>query len=266
VRPRLVVVLWAMSLLLVAGCGTRPRTGPGTGPQPDTAAAPVPGPTVVGLGDSVMAGTSCGCEGIMVRYAEREEASTGRAPIVPVNLGADGATTTTLVADLRTASVVGQVRRARVVAVIIGANDLVPQLRRQEEVGCPRSCYAPAVAAMGRRFGTVLAAVQAARASRPGAVLVLDYWNVFPDGDQTRVTQGRSLVAWARAVSRLANAEISARSAAYGDRFVDLYQPMLADGDPTDLLAADGDHPNSRGVDLIVDRLVAATPHGVFDP
>lgn len=242
-------LLAALSVLLLAsGCTT-----------------PAPGRlTVVGLGDSVMLGTSCGCEGIMTRYAERERA-TSDARVVPVNLGADGATTATLQSDLRSGTVRRQVSRARVVVVIVGANDLVPELEREQQAGCPASCYGPAVTAMGERLHGVLARVSTARRSSTGPVLVLDYWNVFPDGAQTQGRQGRALVDWARGVSRVANKAICRASAAFGDTCVDLYEPMLgSERDPTPLLAADGDHPNARGVELIVDRLVAATPGGVF--
>ncbi len=257
-RPAAPAIALLAVLLSTSACST-----PSSGSRADARTGG--SVTVVGLGDSVMLGTSCGCDGIMADYARREQASSG-VRIVPVNRGASGATAATLRSDLRSGAELGQVGRARVVVVVIGANDLVPQLRRQEGSGCPASCYAPAVTAMGERLHDVLARVSSARRSSTGPVLVLDYWNVFPDGRQTEGRQGAALVGWARRVSRVANATICRTSAAFHDTCVDLYGPMLgAEGDPTDLLAADGDHPNAQGVELIVDRLLAATPKGVFD-
>jgi lysophospholipase L1-like esterase len=254
VLPALPVSLLVSLLLLASACTTATSAGP----------AASPGLSVVGLGDSVMLGTRCGCDGIMSRYAEREQAASG-ARIVPVNLGASGATTATLLSDLRSSSVLGRVTRARVVVVIVGANDLGPQLRRRQRSECTAACYEPAVRAMAERLHDVLQRVSTARRSSTGPVLVLDYWNVFPDGEQTAGSKGRALVDWARGVSRVANAAICRTSAVFHDTCVDLYGPMVgADRDPTALLAPDGDHPNARGVDLIVDRLVAATPAGVF--
>jgi lysophospholipase L1-like esterase len=260
---RAVLAAWAAAgLLLVSACAT-----PTAGSDPSPASSPHdPGsPTVVGLGDSVMGGTNCGCSGIMSLYAEQEHAASPSTRIVPVNLGVPGATTSTLRSDLQSSSVLSQVARARVVVVIIGANDLIPQLRRWQRSGCSESCYAPAVTAMGERLHSVLGSVAAARRSSTGAVLVLDYWNVFRDGEQTRQSQGQEIIDWARTVSRLANSTICRASRDFHDTCVDLYGPMLGtDDDPSDLLAADGDHPNAKGVDLIVDRLVAATPRAVF--
>jgi acyl-CoA thioesterase-1 len=250
VLPALLVAL----LLLASACTKATSAGPST----------ATGLSVVGLGDSVMLGTDCGCDGIMARYAEREQPASG-ARIVPVNLGASGATTATLLSDLRSSQVLGRVTRARVVVVIVGANDLVPQLRRRQRSECAASCYDPAVREMGERLHDVLERVSSVRRSSTGPVLVLDYWNVFPDGEQTAGSRGRAMVDWARGVSRAADAAICRTSAVFHDTCVDLYGPMVgSDRDPTTLLAADGDHPNTRGVDLIVDRLVAATPSGLF--
>lgn len=213
-----------------------------------------------------MAGTHCGCTGIVARYAAREQRKH-HATIRPVNLGSNGATTSSLRKELRSPTVLARVRKARVVMVIVGANDLLPQLRQWQSGSCPASCYGPAVDAMAGRLGTVLATIQQARAGRadPGEVLVIDYWNVFQDGHQTVNAQGHAMVAWGRKVSRLANASICAQSTTYGDRCVDLYRAFFRrNGDPTHLLATDGDHPNAAGVDVIVRRLVAATPKGTF--
>ncbi len=260
-RPGRLVLVPALALLAACGATPHAQRAEESPPTPSVSAG---GRTVLGLGDSVMRGTHCGCAGILARYAERE-GSPGRRPIASVNLGVDAATTSTLVTELEQPAVARLVGRSLVVVVIIGANDLVPLLRRWQGSGCPRSCYQPEVDAMGRRLDGVLATVKQLRGQRAGAILVLDYWNVLPDGDQTRDAQGAGMITWARRLSRVANATICSRSAAYGDRCVDLYGPMLAgDGNPTDLLAADGDHPNSKGVDLIVSRLVAATPRGVF--
>jgi lysophospholipase L1-like esterase len=263
---RLTALLLALVLTAALGVPAAADQPSAQGSAQGSAADRGRGPRVLGLGDSVMAGTHCRCSGIVAGYAARER-RRGRAPIVPVNLGTNGATTSSLLRELSSPQVLARVRRAKVVLIMVGANDLVPQLHRWESGSCPSSCFAPAVDAMGDRLGRVLAAIRSARAGRadPGRVLVIDYWNVFLDGHQTVVADGHAEVAWGRKVTRLANTAICAQSAAYGDRCVDIYHPFLKrDGDPTNLLAADGDHPNAKGDRVIVGRLVAATPRRLF--
>ena len=56
--------------------------------------------TVVGLGDSVTAGSACDCADYVARYAAQVPASAG-GPARAVNLGVGGLTSTQLLADLK---------------------------------------------------------------------------------------------------------------------------------------------------------------------
>lgn len=60
------------------------------------------------------------------------------------------------------------------------------------------------------------------------------------------------------------DADVIERSAVgAGMTYVDLVKPFRGpsgDGDPTPLLADDGDHPNAAGVDAIADALAAKVP------
>ncbi len=220
--------------------------------------------TVVGLGDSVMAGSACGCAGPVAEYARVVGRRSGQR-VVDINLGRNGATTSTLLSRLHQRGAGRDVMRARVVLVIIGANDLLPQRRRWEDSGCPPSCYAPAVAAMGRRIRRVLTRVRTLRAHSRGTVLVADYWNVFKDGKVARNDGGQPLIAWSRRVSRAANRAICRAARGEDATCVDTYTAFVGnDRDPTGLLADDGDHPNPKGVALLVRQLVRATPAGEF--
>lgn len=255
------VVILAVAAFGLAACGAGTTTStppPARSPSPRTT-------TVVGLGDSVMAGTRCDCDGPVAEYAEAMRPLSTR-PITDVNLGGNGGTTTTLLAQLRQDTTKQAVASARAVLVIIGANDLLPQLRKWQDTGCPVSCYQPAVAAMGQRVGQTLEAIDQLRPHTRGVVLVADYWNVFPDGDAARSEGGQAQVDWSRAVSRAANAEICAAARRAEAICVDTYTPFVGnDSDPTDLLASDGDHPNAKGEALLVKQLVDATPAGTFD-
>ena len=281
VRARLLVgCALAVALLLLAGCATGspfaggspgPRAGP-TGsaaatPVPPTASTPAaPSPSgrlrVVGIGDSVMAGTNCGCPGIVEEYATGLAARLDR-PVDGTNRAEGGLVTTDVLDDLRDdASLRTSVATADVVLVTIGANDLVPELQLWQDDTCGGTCYEQPVQQMGVNLDRILTEVHELRAGRPGAVLVTNYWNVFTDGEVARGTGGQAQVDWSARVTEAANQEICAAARRQGDVCVDLVAPFKQDGtaDPTHLLADDGDHPNAAGVHVIVQALLDDTP------
>jgi len=258
---------------LLAACGTHggPAAGPrapGTtepvrpAPSPSTPAAAPRALRVIGLGDSVMAGTNCGCSGLVEEYAAALGRRTGR-PVHVDNLGDNGAVTDDLLADLtsdqHTRSLASQ---ADVVVVTIGANDLMPQLQTRRSSGCPRRCYRTAARDVGRNLSRVLRALRSARGGRTDHVLVTDYWNVFRDGQVALDSGGRAERDWSVRVTDATNAAICRAARSAGATCVDLLRPFKGSGgrDPTPLLAADGDHPNAAGVRVIVAALVKATP------
>lgn len=213
---------------------------------------------VVGLGDSVMAGTACGCGGIPAEYAARLGERTGHRGRA-VNLGVPGDTTTTLLHRLDAdAATRAAVRSASILLVITGANDLATLRAAHDEHGCAVQCYQPAVDTMGRRMAVLLQELRALAGAGP-QILVGTYWNVFPDGDATRASVGQDNIDWGRQVTAAANPAICRAALAADATCVDLSSPLLADGDPTDQLADDGDHPNAAGVDAIVTQFLSAT-------
>jgi lysophospholipase L1-like esterase len=220
--------------------------------------------TVVGLGDSVMAGSHCGCSGVAAQFAAAWGHRLGRT-VRAVNLGVPGDTTTTLQQRLDTdADTRADLRRADMVLVIEGANDLVPQLESWRMGTCAATCYTPAVEHMGRRLRGALTEIR--RLAPEAQVVVAGYWNVFPDGQAARVVGGQALVDWSRQITRDANAAIERAARPEHATYVDLTAPFLAQGqkDPTGMLAKDGDHPNRTGVRAIVTALlrVSHPPRG----
>ncbi|WP_344131509.1 SGNH/GDSL hydrolase family protein [Pedococcus bigeumensis] len=253
-------------------------TGAGPGPAQASPAQSPPGPStpwpsrrattsaprplsVVGVGDSVAAGTSCDCAPFVERFAELVGTRDGR-PTAAANLGLPGLTTGSLAAQLGQPGPSRSVARADLVVVTIGANDLVPLEDQWERAGCDPACMAPAVAAMGRGLAADLARIRALGGSGQ-RVEVTTYWNVFEDGDVADRQRGAGFADWSDRVTVAANRVICATTRTYGGTCVDLYAPFLsADGsrNPTSLLASDGDHPNAAGHALIARALLAATP------
>jgi lysophospholipase L1-like esterase len=259
-----------MALLLSAACastatarGTPIRTPAGSSASPTTGARSS-GRTlsVVGLGDSVMAGTNCDCDGLAEEYGKALQARDGNHVDV-TNLGEGGQVTGDLLQNLQIdIPTRTTIAAADIVLVTIGANDLLPELDEWRSSGCDESCFAGPAAQMGRNLSEILDSINAVRSGHPGTVLVTDYWNVFTDGDVARSSGGQAQVDWSADVTAAANQQICAAARSAGDVCVDLVPVFKADGsDPTPLLADDGDHPNAAGVQAIVSTLLADTPH-----
>jgi lysophospholipase L1-like esterase len=250
-----------------------PGASPGSAtPTPAAARAPSPGPatppasaapaaeappvqTVVGLGDSVPAGSACGCTDYVSLLARQLGAK-----VTSTNLAVPGQTTSGLLDQLSSAQVRTALAGADVVVVTIGANDVEGTDPSDCDGDDGPTCYKDDLAALTGNLDRIATAV-ARLTTRPGArVLLTGYWNVFLDGAVAR-SQGASYVKIADAVTREVNSRISSAASAHGAVFVDLFTPFRgADGskDCTALLASDGDHPDAAGHVLIARTLLAA--------
>jgi lysophospholipase L1-like esterase len=244
-----------------------PTTTPTTAPPAGGGSVPAPPPqSVVGLGDSVPAGSACGCSDYVSLLAQSLGENQG-STVHSSNLATPGETSDGLLAQLASPGIRSAVAGADVVVVTIGANDV----EGEDPTSCPPSsgqdsdevvgaCYAQQLdtltANLDRALGQLTALPRA-----PGArVLVTGYWNVFLDGAVGRA-KGLTYAQLADAATRAVNARIAAAAKAHGATFVDLFTPFRgSDGsrDCTDLLAPDGDHPDADGHVLIARTLAAA--------
>jgi lysophospholipase L1-like esterase len=229
------------------------------------AAGPV---QLVGLGDSVTAGTACGCQDFVALYAAGL-ARRWQHVVQETNLGRPGLTGAELLAHLQDdATERAQVGAADVVIVTIGANDLAPALKAwdrgsgRDERACGGTCDTGDLDRVGQDVDEVLEAISRLRGGRPTLVLVTTYWNVFEDGDVAAAERGARYLRWSDGLTQRLNARIGRAARAEGATLVDLYAPFKADGhgNPTSLLADDGDHPNAAGHRIIASALLAATP------
>ena len=215
---------------------------------------------VVGLGDSVPAGTNCGCTSYVVRIGQQAARQHGR-PAAVTNLAQPGLTTAGLAAQLRRPAVRSAIADADLVIITIGANDFDPDLLTASDCqpATALSCYQSVLATQRSLLSSVLAQVNALQTRSGGRILVTGYWNVFRDGQVGR-DQGAAYVEGGNALTRADNALIASVSAAHGDTYVDIYTPFKGDGskDDTALLASDGDHPNAAGHALIARTLLGA--------
>jgi lysophospholipase L1-like esterase len=231
-----------------------------------TAGAPVV--RVVGLGDSVTAGTACDCSDFVELYAAGL-ARRWHRDVRATNLGRGGLTSTALLARLDgDPATRSAVTAADVVLVTIGANDLTPALHAwdqgpaRDEAACGGACDDQDLDRVAAHLRAALRQVRRLRGDRPALVLVTTYWNVFEDGDVAQADRGADYLRWSDDLTRHLDVTIERAARAENAVPVDLYAPFKADGrrDPTSLLAGDGDHPNAAGHRVIASALLAATP------
>ncbi len=261
-------------LFLVAGAvawmlTAAPSTGHAATVSPAAAArtsavAPSVAPAryvVLALGDSVPSGYACNCNPFPETYGTMLHHSTG-APVVVDNRAMGGIDSAGLIAQLRTPAMEKAVRRSNVFLVTIGANDFGDHHEEVVHGQCVKGdedCVDGELSSLRVRLTTVLDRIRALRHGRPTTVLTTGYWNVFQDGDVARRRFGEAGLQASLQLTRRANTVISSVSAAAGARYVDIYRPFEHSGrDVTSLMAADGDHPDGAGHDLIARTLLDA--------
>jgi len=248
-RRRLAAGLSLAALLLLLGAAVA-RSGPPSLPRAATVlpATPVAVPAAVArrlvvLGDSVPVGSACHCPGFGTVLAAQQSADL-------TNDAVPGLTSGGLLARLHTPQVVTALSSATIVTVTVGANDF-PDTQAGDAVYADLSCYHGALARLTTTINAVVAKIAAL--TRPGTkIVVTGYWNVFLDGS-VAAQRGPTYVSISNALTRAVNSAFAAASHAHHDLYVDLYTPFKGNGadDDTDLLAEDGDHPNSLGQQAI---------------
>jgi acyl-CoA thioesterase I len=238
------VLAAALAALSVSGCtATAPPTLDMT-----------PAADVVTFGDSVPAGSACGCEPFPDLYA-RLLSPAGRS----VDLAQGGYTSADVLRQLADPGTRDAVRGATVVLIMVGANDLAGVVQD----GDGDDSYRAAAAGVRDNVVAAVGAVRAAHAA-PVPVVVLGYWNVVQDGAVGLAEFGAGGERRAASATRYANDALRAAAARTSAAYLPTYAVFKGDDgarDPTDLLAPDGDHPNARGHAAIAAALYAATGH-----
>ncbi|WP_255657335.1 SGNH/GDSL hydrolase family protein [Actinoplanes sp. L3-i22] len=212
------------------------------------AAALPAAPLVVTLGDSVPAGTACGCTPFPDRYA-RMRSPEARS----LNFAQPGFTADDVREGILDSEVVDGLREASVVLVMVGANDMAAVFGQDRD-------YPAAAERVRATVTTIVGGIRQAHGS-PVRILVLGYWNVVKDGAVGRAEYGPDGVRSAAAATRAGNAALQAAAAATGASYLAtdvLFKGADRAGDPTGLLAADGDHPNAAGHEAIAEAVLAS--------
>ena len=148
---------------------------------------------VLALGDSVSAGTACGCRAFPSEYGALLNRRTG-SPVTVDNESVSGLDTAGMLAQLQQPPIEAAVRRADVFLVTIGANDFADHHDRVVEgycaVGTTSDCVGDEMWTMRTHLAEALAEIRTLRAGLPATVLVTGYWNVFEDGQVAQQASG----------------------------------------------------------------------------
>jgi lysophospholipase L1-like esterase len=256
----LLAVITVLEVVTQSTVGQAVAARPTPSPSPSPTRSPVPY-RVVGLGDSVPAGTACDCDNYVDQVGKEVAAQRDDTPAVD-NLAQAGLSTSGLASLLDDTSAAAKVAGADLVIVTIGANDFDegsltdPGCRPVTEL----SCFQDTLDKQRTKLSAILDRLGDLTTQPANRIVVTGYWNVFRDGQV-----GRSLGSTYReasdALTVADNSLIASVTAAHGDTYVDLYTPFKgSDGtkDDTNLLADDGDHPNAAGHTLIAQTVLDA--------
>ncbi len=248
-----------VTLVAVLGAGPVLTAGPASATTPSA----TPNEGMVAVGDSVPRGAHCGCSPFPQLYGRDVAAHTGH-PVSMANFAVSGATSSSVLGQVRAWGPASAVQTSAVVLVMVGANDFEVPFER---VLHHQQRAARVFNRVAQRVRTnVIAIIDRLRALHPGIrIVVLDYWNVVKDGSVGRRTYGP----WgmSKAVQATSYANAALREAATDTRvtYVSTLREFKGpDGtsDPTRLLASDGDHPNARGQAVIARGVDQVDPTG----
>jgi lysophospholipase L1-like esterase len=157
------------------------------------------------------------------------------------------------------------VAHADLVTVTIGANDFAMAQSDYFAGTCGGGdgldCFRTTLPSLHANLTTVLDRIRTLAAGHPVGVRVTNYWNVFEDGEVAQQRHGDAFVDDSDQLTQEANAVICDAAGRAGAVCIDIdtaFKRASPGGDPTGLLAPDGDHPNQAGHELIAATVAAA--------
>ncbi len=216
--------------------------------------------TVAALGDSVPAGSACHCTTYVRRVAVALGRELKRIPVVH-NLAAGGLTSGQVRDSLSTPAIRRSLAAADLTIIEVGANDFSEHSVSDPscEPAATSACYAATLARLRTNIRRIISTVESDEQVPGAEVVVLGYWNVFKDGAVGRA-RGGTYVAGSDDLTRVVNGALRQAAEENGAIYVDAYSPFKGTGDrdATGDLAADGDHPNDAGHELLAQAVLDA--------
>jgi lysophospholipase L1-like esterase len=227
----------AFAALVALGCAA---TGCGTSSSASS--------SIVALGDSVPHGTNCNCTPYPPLTAEG--LTTSSRKVTATNDSVAGYTTTNVLKQLDSnQAVIDHVRKADVVEIEIGANDVA----YSKSCGTTIECYAPKVPTIEKNLAAIVGRVHELTSGHERLVVLLDYWSVWLGGKYAEA-HGPAYVDAAEEMTDRVDAVIRSTATKTDSAYVDLRAAFKGPSyayDETHYLSNDGDHPNAAGHEQI---------------
>jgi acyl-CoA thioesterase-1 len=149
------------------------------------------------------------------------------------------------------------------VVIMTGANDFNDAFDEVSLGAKAADTYVPVAAAVQENVTTV---VEEVHSLNPAAhVVVLDYWAATEDGAVAARDYDATAMAASLSCTTYVNQALAVAAKASGATYLSTYTAFkgaAGTDDPTTLLAADGDHPDAAGHQLIARTIYAAFPSG----
>jgi len=245
----------AVATLLTAGCFAACCAWTTTG---STAAAATPAArifSIVALGDSVPRGTNCSCKPYPPLTATGLSKTTGDK-VTATNDSVAGYTTKNVLNQLNdNQNVINHVKKADVVEIEIGANDVA----HNSTCGTSVDCYAPKVPTMKANLLSIVRRTQSLASGHKHVIVLIDYWSVWLGGKYA-TNKGPDYVAAAEEMTDRVDTAIQSTASKTRSAYVDLRAAFKGPSysyDETHYLSNDGDHPNAAGHQKIADATEA---------
>ena len=251
--------LWVIAFVgcLAAGCSstTTESTTSAEAPAAETY-------LIVALGDSVPRGTSCNCTPYLPLTATGLSKTTGDK-VTATNDSVAGYTTKNVLNQLSTnRAVINHVKKADIVEIEIGANDVAYNSTCGTSVGC----YAPKVPMMKKNLLSIVRRTQSLVSGHKHLLVLLDYWSVWLGGKYA-TTKGQAYATAAEEMTDQVDAAIKSTASKTGSAYVDLraaFKGPSYSHDETRYLSNDGDHPNAAGhrrIATVTEAVIEDTLH-----
>jgi lysophospholipase L1-like esterase len=145
--------------------------------------------------------------------------------------------------------VIDHVRRADVVEIEIGANDVA----YSTSCGTTVECYAPRIPTIEKNLAAIVGRVRELTSGHERLVVLLDYWSVWLGGKYA-AAKGPAYVDAAESLTDDVDGLIRSTATKTHSAYVDLRAAFKGPGyayDETHYLSSDGDHPNAAGHEQI---------------